>query len=161
LRLLPVPMPVSPSDLWRHGQLTPRLPIVPTPHEASLSAPSLKPGVGYLEQLFRRFLDRLTGMERLDLFTWVRCRLHGRISLGTVYSGTDCLVLIWQGFARALQSHGVVLVVEHRFSAEKDKQKQMFLKKARHLVSVNPQARLTHQFFGFTRSRHAPAVLSA
>jgi hypothetical protein len=119
----------SARDLWLRGDLPKVQLIKPAPLPQSLSDEPLLPGPRYLENLFSRFLDRIPVDRRQDLDAWITHDLKGEISLGTVCSGTDSPVLVWDGFTKALAVFGIKLHVHHAFSAEKHVGKQRFLKR--------------------------------
>lgn len=116
------------QDLWRQGKLRQCSPERPTPLSGSASAPALPASADYLNALFKRFIGRLTATERRDLKVWIEDGLSHELDLGTMCSGTDGPVLVWQAFGHVAEHLlGARLRIKHHFSCEKKPAKQQFI----------------------------------
>ena len=89
----------------------------------------------YLNALFKRFIGRLTATERRDLKVWIEDGLSHELDLGTMCSGTDGPVLVWQAFGDVAEHLlGARLRLKHCFPCDNRPAKQQF----RHQMSGAP-----------------------
>ena len=101
----------------------------PQPLQQHVSACALPADPSFLRRLFSRFLERSTEAERLDLKAWLAHDMHSELTVATACSGTDAPLLVWDAFASAVNTGlGADVRVVHRFSCERDKHKQSFLR---------------------------------
>ena len=135
----------------------------PLPHHVADAA--LPPGPSYYKLLFERFLGRVSAEQRADISAWIVHAKRGELDVATICSGTDVPLLVYGGFAEAARAVlGVEVRIVPKFSCEKVKPKQTFLrhafgdltvlfKDAKQLGSQQIEIQVKHDNLGFVRAR--------
>ena len=105
--------------LWVDGDLPDVTPVQPRSWASHLHDTAIEPGENFIRLLFTKFLNKSTPQQLQDLKIWITDEMHGVIHIGSVCSGTDAVVWVWQEFAAVLQERlSISLQIEHEFSCD-------------------------------------------
>ena len=88
------------TDLLNKGQVLRCVPSRPQTSPFFAHVDALRPGVDYYEQGFRRFLQRSSKREQIDLAAWFQHVKRGRVQVATACSGTDVPLLVYHGLLK-------------------------------------------------------------
>ena len=90
--------------------------------------PPLKADDTFLQQFLRRCLQRLEIAEHLDEYVVAAVASWPDLHLGTMCSGTDCPVMVYEDLKAVLAEKGIEWTFVHCFSSEKATGKRSFIR---------------------------------